>query len=501
MNDHLHEYAAIDLGSNSFHLLLAREDHGELQFVDRVKEMVRLAAGLNSKGELSMEARRRALQCLLRFRERLRGVPSSHIRAVGTNTLRNLSDHGRFLHQAEDALGHEIEVVSGYEEARLIFLGVSRVLHANREPFLLMDIGGGSTELVLGHQGQPRILESLELGCVRLTRTYFPDRRMNHSRFVEACTEVALRAQEIAHHFPAEQWKRAIGSSGTIKACARMLKESGLEPDGIITLDGIQALAMHMLDFGHTDRIRMPGLGDNRAPVMIGGLAILLGLFDTLGIDRMQASEYALREGVLYDLLGREHDDDPREATVQHLSRRWQLNEPHARQVQESALELARQVQDQWAFPAQWLQLLAWAARLHEIGLQIAHHKHQQHGAYLLRHADLPGFSEQEKSLLGFLVRMHRGRIRREWLDELEPTPLLWITRATALLRLAVLRHRNRLHPAPPLFLQASDDRLRIAARIDLEHLHPLTWASLQDECRQMRRLGIFVELLSHHHG
>ncbi len=490
-----HEYAAIDLGSNSFHLLLAREEHGELVFVDRVKEMVRLAAGLNSKGELSMEARRVALQCLLRFRERLRGIPPEHIRAVGTNTLRKIRDRGRFLHQAEDALGHEIDIIAGQEEARLIFLGVSRVLPTAGGKHLLMDIGGGSTELVLAHGTRPLALESLDLGCVGITQQFFPDRRMNQERFVNACTEVALRTQEVAHLFERGSWKQAIGSSGTIRAAARMLRESGIEPDGSLTLDGIQALAMHMLDFGRTDRIRMPGLSDKRAPVMIGGLAILLAMFDTLGIEHMQASEYALREGVLYDLLGREHDRDPRETSVQNLMKRWQIDPRHAGDVESSALALAEQVRKPWALKKRWRKLLSWAARLHEIGLQISHEQHHLHGAYLARHADLPGFSERERLLLAQLIRLHRGKVRRELLQEVDETDRQQLARLAVLLRLAVLRHRNRRHPAPALTLRAEEDRLHIGCAGDLERNHPLTWASLERESRQSARLGVHLQL------
>lgn len=488
--DHL-SYAAIDLGSNSFHMVIARYEHGELRVMDRIKEMVRLAAGLEKSGALSQEASSRALNCLERFAERLSHIPSDQIRIVGTNTLRKIRDKGRFLKQAEHAIDHPIEIISGQEEARLIFLGISRTLPVDKTRHLLIDIGGGSTEFIIGSNSQPESLESLEFGCVSITRRFFEDGSISRKRFKQAITYISVILLEYQHVFRSDHWQNAIGSSGTFKALSKMARENGLS-DGYIDNEILKKLTHQILSFKSINDIDIAGLSNDRAPVMIGGMAIIAAAFEILKIPNLSVSEFALREGVLYDLLGRGHLQSPRARSVSSLALRYHVDEDHATQVAETAQKLAKQLQKTWNIDESLIRLLSWAAHLHEIGLAVSHDNHQKHGAYLARYSDMPGFSQIEQLDLSLLIRMHRGKLDQSIIEDLSDLEKCKLTHLSFILRLAVLLHRNRTAPNYEIYLSSPHpNKVKLEFDSEFAKQYPLTLAGIEREVKQMLKLGL----------
>ncbi len=484
--------AAVDLGSNSFHMVVARLEHGRLSLIDRIREMVRLGAGLDNKGQLSEDAIQRALDCLGRFRERLRNLHADSVRAVGTNTLRKTRDRDSFLGRAEGALGHPIDVISGMEEARLVYLGAAHDLPAESEPRLVVDIGGGSTELIAGRGFTAERLESLYMGCVSLSTICFPKATVKPARFEAARMNARLELEPVSWRFRGGGWRRAFGTSGTIRATARMLTRED-NPSGIISRDGLSELEASILGCGDMTRHRPPGLGEQRAPVYPGGLAILIEVFDALGIESMMAVDSALREGLLYDMLGRMTDEDVRERSVRSLQERFHVDDGHAARVASVALDFHSKVLSQWELGGDLARLLlGWAARLHEIGLDIAHAKHHWHAAYLLRNADLAGFSAGEQLLLSTLVANHRRKFRPELVEAL---PSQWRVRAlrlTVILRLAVVMCRSRSRNSlPDIALKAGNAGLTMTFPTGWLERHPLTLADLRQEMERLSPAGI----------
>lgn len=471
-------YAALDLGSNSFHLIVAHfrdganaapDPNGRLQVVDRHKEMVRLAEGLTTNNELSPAAVERALACLQRLGQRIRHLPVANVRVVGTNTLRKARDSEDFIAAAQQALGHEIEIVSGREEARLIYLGVSHSLEPteSEETRLVVDVGGGSTELILGQQFQARLMESLYMGCVSMSARHFGTGRMTAAGFADAENAARQELEAVEQIYRARGWNTAIGASGTILAVHDAIFE--LTGQRAITKQGLATLKEHLLAAQQTDAIDLAAIDEQRAPVFPGGLAIVSATVDALAIDAMTVSDGALREGLLHDLLGRVHTRDIRETTVDDLMQRYHVDAPHARRVAATATKLLEQVSWQVCnapsgsigSQAQFLandahaeQLLRWGALLHEIGLDIAHNQYHKHGGYLLDNMDMPGFSRSEQHALSALVRAHR---RKFPVAELNASPRLLAL--CVLLRIAVVLHRGRTEDALPAVGIAVRDR------------------------------------------
>ena len=401
--------AAVDLGSNSFHMIVARIENGQLQIIDRLKEMVQLGAGLSDDKLLSKDAETRALDCLERFGQRLRSLPRGAVRAVGTNTLRQVRDGGTFLRQAELALGHPVEVISGREEARLVYLGVAHGL-AGSEVRLVVDIGGGSTELIIGEGFHAQRMESLHMGCVSLSRRFFPDGVVTEKAMKAAVIAGRLEVRPVRSMFSNGQWQVAIGSSGTIKAIRNIAQVFGWCDDGI-TRRSLKKLRRALIAAGHTGKLQIEGLTDERRAVLPGGVAVLSAVFKGLDIDRMQVSDEALREGLLYELLGYIRHEDVRDLTVDSLSKRYGIDDQQARRVELSAIRLLGQASRDWHIDeVEHSELLAWAARLHEIGLAVAHSSFHKHGAYLVANSDLSGFSRQQQLVLAALIRGHRRR-------------------------------------------------------------------------------------------
>ncbi len=478
--------AAVDLGSNSFRLQVSRVVHGHPYTLDSLKESVRLAAGLQPDKTLSEASQQRALACLERFGERLRGVPREAVRAVGTNALRVAKNAPQFLRRAEAVLGVPVEVIAGHEEARLIYVGVTHSVPRARGRRLVVDIGGGSTEFIIGRGHTPRHLESLYMGCVSFSARYFPGGRVTAKAFRYAELAAAAEMQVLARRFRAPHWDHAVGSSGTARALAELLEQNGFAGQGI-TAAGLAFLREHLLAAGDVRRLALAGLRPERAPVLPGGMAIMCSVFRELGIERMQTTECGLREGVLYELLGRIEHQDIREGTVQAFVQRYQADEGQALRVERLALALFRQAADPDSF-RQHGAYLRWAAALHEIGMSIAHGGYHKHSAYIVDNADMPGFSKPEQAMIGGLVQGQRGRLakmagrvtgREGWLMVL-------------CLRLAVLFHRDRSDiPLPRLRLRVRPRGFVLTLSGAWLARNALTQANLEAEINHWQALGL----------
>ena len=487
-------FAAIDLGSNSFHMIVAGESNGQLQVRDRLREMVRLAAGLDSRGHLDEAARQRALDCLRRFGQRLRGFPRGSVRAVGTNTLRKARD-ASFLREAEAALGHPIEVIAGVEEARLIYLGVAHGLPDADENRLVVDIGGGSTELILGKRFEPLELESCYMGCVSYSQRFFADGTLSDRAMRSAVIAARLELQALEEGYRELGWGQAVGASGTIKAVGEVVRANGWCEEGI-SLEAMRRLAAELVSAGHIDKLSLAGLKAERLPVFAGGVAVLLAIFEGLAIERMQVSDWALREGLLYDLLGRIRHEDVRERTIVALSERYRVDMVQAGRVEASAREALQQVCGAWALEGEEPEhLLLWAARLHEIGLAIAHSSYHKHGAYLVANSDMPGFSSSEQKLLAILIRGHRRKFPASLFKELNGADKQRLQRLCVLLRLAVLLHRSHsAHGSPALRYEADAKRLHLTFPQGWLAEHPLTEADLAQEADYLQGVKYTLE-------
>lgn len=485
------EVAAVDLGSNSFHMIVARPEPDGLRVVDRLRESVRLAAGLDDQKNLDEAARTRAIACLERFGQRVRELPQGAVRAVGTNTLRQSRDSRAFLAAAESALGHPIQVVSGYEEARLIYLGVAHSIADDDARRLVMDIGGGSTEFIIGEHFVPREMESLHMGCVSATQQHFPDGRITDKRLRRAEVAARRELEPIAARYRKLGWERAIGASGTIRAIERCLHANGWSETGI-DLAGLERLRAALIDAGHVDRLTLSGVSDDRAQVLPGGLAILLGAFNQLRPERLEAADGALREGLLFDLLGRIRHQDVRTATVMATAARYHADPEQARRVATTAEFLRAEVASAWSLSGERFQdMLAWAARAHEIGLDVSHSQYHKHGDYILRHGDLAGFSREEQQVLATLVRAHRRKFPKAVFRDLPGDWQEPAMRMAVLLRLAVILHRSRTdEPLPVMDCTAKKDKLSLRFPAEWLSASPLLAADLEEEAGFLSAAG-----------
>ena len=483
--------AAVDLGSNSFRLQVARVENDQLYMLDNLREPVRLAAGLNDDKRLDKAAQQRALICLQRFGERLRGLPREAVRAVGTNSLRVAKNAAEFLQQAEAALGFPIEVIAGREEARLIYLGVAQCLPQSDDKRLVMDIGGGSTEFIIGGGLEPRKLESLYMGCVSYSQRYFPDGKISKSNLKHAELAACNELQTIVTEFTRGHWDIALGSSGTARVLCDILEQNGYSNGGITRL-GLEQLRAHLLKAGDAESLELQGLKPDRIPVLPGGFAIMYAAFCELGIEQMQPALGALREGVLYDLLGRFHHHDMRDVTSKQFMRRYHVDVHQAERVARLADRLARQFMEGQA-GEDALRLLGWAASLHEIGISVAHSGYHKHTAYILANADMPGFSRKEQSQLSLLALAHRGGLEK--MRGLLNTPEV-LAQAMAL-RLAALMYRNRSDAKlPDMQGRFSGAKFHLILTPGWLAQNPLTDTVLQEEAKQWKELGVSVQVL-----
>ncbi len=486
------QLGALDLGSNSFHLLIAQESHGRLQILDKHKEMVRLAEGLKDNGELSGKVVTRALECLQRLAQRLRPLETDNVRIVGTNTLRRVRKSD-FIAMAEDVLGHEIEVISGREEARLIYLGVCHDLGIEDQRRLVVDIGGGSTELILGRKSTPEQLESLHMGCVSLSDRFFSDGKVTRQKLQAAIRTARLELEPVANEFTSNGWETCIGASGTINAVHAVIQD--LCGSTHITAAHLRQIEEVLLRARHLNRLILPGLADERRSVFPGGFAILCAIFEALKLQTMQISQSALREGLILDLLGRQQEDDTRAHTVRQLIEHYRIDDRHARQVRETALSLLSQVAVSWQLTKSWQRLcLGWSANLHELGMDISHAGYHKHGGYLLEYMDMPGFSKLEQQQVATLVRTHRRRLSLA----LFPDSATDLIRLAAILRLAVVLNRGRSHLAiPHIGMQARKQNLTLSVPDAWLDEHPLTHEDLRNEADCLAQIGIKLKVES----
>jgi exopolyphosphatase / guanosine-5'-triphosphate,3'-diphosphate pyrophosphatase len=487
--------AAVDLGSNSFHMIVARPEAGKITVLDRLRETVGLASGLDEKRRLTPEARTRAIECLQRFGQRVAHLPPGSVRAVGTNTLRRAHGAGDFLREAGEALGHPIQTISGIEEARLIYLGVSQSHGDPAGQRLVVDIGGGSTEVIVGDR-RPRILDSLYLGCVSVSDTFFGGGKIDKARWKKARTAVLQEFEPVQGRYAGAKPDEIIGASGTVRAVASVLRGEKWAEHGI-TRKLLRRLRDAMLEAGDVSKFAFAGLDADRAAVFPGGVAILLGAFEALDIRSMDVSNGALREGLLVDLLGRFGGDDVREGTVKSLATRYHTDRRHGERIGKTAVALLRGVGTAWKLDdAEAAHLLEWAARLHEIGLDVAHSHYHRHGQYILAHSDLPGFSREEQNWLATLVRAHRRKFPEPEFVSLPDEARHRIERLAMLLRLAVLLHRSR-RPDPVTLPECSVDGEALCLRFPAgwANSHPLTLADLQGEAESIAAAGHTLRL------
>ncbi len=463
-----------------------------MQILDRLKEPVRLASGLDENNCLDEKAAQRALDCLHRFGQRVRDIAPDSVRAVGTNTLRKAQSCNGFLDQAQQALNHSIEVISGIEEARLIYLGVAHSLQDPGGQRLVVDIGGGSTELIIGAGIDPIKLESLYMGCVGLSLRFFADGAITKDAMHQAILAARLELQPIKRVYRKLGWTMATGSSGTIRAIRNVVTQAGWSENGI-TPGALKKLRSEMIDLGHADALKLEGLSENRRPVFAGGVAILSAVFDALKIDRMLHSSGAVREGVIYDLAGRLHHQDIREATVLALAKRYQADLQQAQQVEATALNLLEQAASAWDLDTvaarQWLH---WTSYLHEAGLVIAHSRYHKHGAYLIENSDLPGFSVRDQHFLATLILAHRRKLKPAMLDMIPASMQAVGLKLIILFRLAVILNRDRSdEPLPAIKVTAETDKIDLTFPEQWLSSNRLTESSLETEKKILKNMDV----------
>lgn len=475
--------AVVDMGSNSFRLEVGRVEGAQIFRLDTWRETLHIGAGLDSHRRLTPDAQRMALACLARFAERLRGLHPSAVRVVATHTFRVAANAATFLAKAERILGFPIDVITGHEEARLIYMGVAHLLPASNERRLVIDIGGGSTEFILGRSLTPERLASLSIGCVSMTQRFFLDGKLTATAFVAAETAARAEVEAIATTFGRDAWDAAYASSGTALALAEILEQNGLSPAGI-TADGLARLRKRMIGAGDVRRLILAALKAQRAPVLAGGLAVMAAALSELDVKRVNPVGGALRLGVLYDLLGRTEHHDARTATIQQFLTRYRVDQAHAERVAAMAVDLYRHGKPKPDPIAR--QRLEWAALLHEIGISVSHTGFHKHGAYILEHADMPGFSAGEQDTLSQLVLGCRGGLAKmsARLADAEFRAMLLP------LRLAVLFHHGRRPLVLPRVTLDVGDRIHCGVSARWLKAHPLSDHLLCGEREQWALAG-----------
>lgn len=482
--------AAIDMGSNSFHMVIARIESGEVRPVQKLAEKVMLATGLNQDDCLNDEAMQRGLDCLRRFAQCLDGIEPKWVRCVGTNTLRKARNGDAFLREARKILNCPVEVVNGREEARLIYLGVSHSLAQGEGNRLVFDIGGGSTEFIIGKQFEPLLTESLHMGCVSFRERYFANGKVTEQGFKKAVIRARLELASIERAYRDQGWSSAVGASGTVKAIKNAMIENGWYHDGI-ELDGLYKLRDKVLSYATLDAIDIAGIKADRRSVLPSGLAILIAIFEQLGVEKARFSDGAMREGILYDMLGRHAPEDVRERTVRALMSRYSVDEPHAERVQKTALDLFQQVSSPWDLGEYCEDWLSWSALCHEIGLVVSHSGFHKHGAYLLTYSDLPGFTRQDQKIMATLVGCHRRKLRTVLIEEILPHLQEKVRYLVMLLRLSVVLNRSRRDDLVARCGVAVDkDQVTLTFAPGWISQQPLLLAELQQEQDAWKKMG-----------
>ncbi len=488
--------AVLDMGSNSFHLVVARIEHGEIRTLQTFREGVRLGEGLNESGSLSKAAQQRSLACLKQFGQRLEGFPDGGVVAFATNALRIAGNSRAFLREAEAALGYPVQVISGVEEARLIYLGVAHSLPSDPRRRLVVDIGGGSTEFIIGDQFQALLMESLAMGCVSFMDRFFPGGELSNQNFEQAYNHASNELVRVSKRYRKKGWITCYGSSGSVRAIAQACQQYCGQD--VITSPALKSLQAKILEYANTREIDVEWLSRARRDNVIAGLAILRAIFDVLEVDEMHFSSGALREGALYDLVGRSEHEDVCLRSVQSMQGRFNVDVVQAERVSSCAKQLFGQVADDWGLTAADWTRLHWAAELHELGLSISHVQFHKHGEYILNGADMPGFTRYEQQGMAFLVRGHRRRLRRQLLNDFSTTDQSHLLHLCVLLRLAVLLNRGRGDSSPPevvLNVQAVDS-LSLKLKRESFDDYPLTLSELMAEAEGLDTAGFKLFVL-----
>jgi exopolyphosphatase/guanosine-5'-triphosphate,3'-diphosphate pyrophosphatase len=479
-------YAAIDLGSNSFHMLVVRHIDGSIQTMAKIKRKVRLAAGLDDSNALSLEAMQRGWDCLSLFAERLQDIPTENIRIVGTATLRTATNVDVFLEKANQILGHKIEVIDGEEEAATIYKGVAHTSGGSGRR-LVVDIGGASTELIIGEGFEAKALTSLKMGCVTWLERHFKDRQLTVTNFNNAIQAAKETLQPILEQYTEIGWDVCVGASGTVQALQEIMLAQGM--DEVITHAKLKRLQKQAMLADHLEELEIEGLTLERALVFPSGLSILIAIFELLEIDSMTLAGGALREGLVYEMVDELKQDDIRARTIASVQSRYQIDAMYGEQVANMAAKLLSECQDDWIAESQGDVLLATAAKLHEIGLTIDFKKGGEHSAYLLQHLDLPGYTRAQKHLLGELARRYREQLTS--LPEQHALSSTSAKRVLRLLRLAVLlTHRRNPELEPNISLSSADDKLTLTIKSEWLKVNPLTAAELEIEANRQSDIG-----------
>lgn len=478
-------YAALDLGSNSFHLIVVQLTDSGIQEVDKIKHMVRLGEGLGKDNVLDDASIRRALEALGEMGQRIAHIPREQVRAVGTNTMRVAKNGEEFLRLAEAALGADIEIISGNEEARLIYLGITEHNFFKDVNFVI-DVGGGSTEVIIGEGETPKVLRSMKIGCTNMAMKFFPKGKITKSGIKKAFAYVGMTIEPHIADLRAYEYQRVVMSSGTAKSIEKVLQKMGVSQSGI-TRAGLHRLLDELVDIAHADKLaERLGIDEARAFGFTGGVCILAALCDIFGIEEAFVSQAALREGVLLDLMGRDEDDahDERELTVKAMQNRFTVDILQAERVAKMAHYLNAAMPEK--APLRFVPLLDFAAQLHEIGLAVARSKQQQHGAYLMENADMPGFSRLMQKMMAILVRGQRKKLPAKYIQELNSAHQGFIWQYMLVLRLAVLLYRGRVPLAESDWpeVRFANQTLNLTFPEHYLHNHPLSVADLQEELK-----------------
>ncbi len=487
--------AAVDMGSNSFRLVIARVDKthskNQVYVIDNLREPVRLGAGLTSNNKLDNASQTRAIECLARFKERLLEFNPHQVRAVATNAVRVAVNASEFIEKAEAALGFSIDVVSGSEEARLIYCGVAHQLPANSENRLVVDIGGGSTELIIGNNYTPIALESIPIGCINLGQRFFPNGKLSEQALKEAILFARQHVVILQRQFTKIGWTHCIASSGSSRTLAEICIKNGWSQDGI-SLTGLTQLHHKLRQINNINELELPGTKLDRKANIPGGLTLMLAVFEELGLTQMQTSEAALRQGLLYDLIGRTSTFDLRQQTVNHFIRRYEVDIEHVQRVQQLTLSLYDQLTQQLHSLDTNRHLLSWAALLHEIGLTVSHQGHHKHAAYLIQHSDMPGFSRREQNLIADWVLAHTGKLGKS--AHLSQSEQIWIP-AMCLRLAALFLRRRQAEQIPTIEIHYSANQLTLSLNPNWLKNHPLTDYNLNQEVLIWQRLNLNLQI------
>ena len=475
--------AAVDLGSNSFRMHIARHEGDAIRVVKSAREPIRLAAGLDENGNLTAEAMQSAIDCLSRFREILNAYPVENLRVVATNTIRIARNAGILLPPAAAAIGHPIEVISGEEEGRLIYMGVSNAVAIPGERRLVMDIGGGSTEVILGRGHEIVQVESFSIGTVKTSANFFPDGRLTEAAFEAAILSARSMFEDAAPPYQPQHWRKAYGSSGTMRAIADAIIKGGLG-DGKITMLSLNALKQYCIQSGKLSDLELSGIKPERVAMVVGGLAILIGLMMEFNIEVLIPIEAGLRMGVMWDLYLRATKRDRREVSVQKVAAVFNTDMSRANRVVDMVKSLYQQLKPS---SDNYLRLLLWSARLHEVGMVISHTGYHKHGSYMIENADMAGFTTSEQRIMSKLILSQKGNLRKISEALVDPD----FAKAVLALRLSVMLMHSRAE------IDYEDIRLKMKRSVELEMrrdwvtLHPTVAYWLQKEIECWREVGV----------